>query len=125
MKLFDRITRAVSVCAVAATLLLAGCSTVEMQRASAEKGNAEAQYNLGVYYMNGDGVEQDYGQAMQWYLKAAEQGYALAQTNVGWLYQNGWGVAQDYGQATEWYRKAAEQGESQGQTNLGWLYEHK
>ncbi|WP_277600823.1 tetratricopeptide repeat protein [Eikenella corrodens] len=52
----------------------------------AEQGNADAQYNLGVMYDNGQGVRQDYAEAARWYRKAAEQGYAKAQYNLGSMY---------------------------------------
>ena len=32
-------------------------------------------YNLGICFYNGDGVSQDYGEAVKWWKKAAEQGY--------------------------------------------------
>ena len=48
-------------------------------RPLAEKGDAQAQYNLGVMYYTGDGVAQDYAEALRWYRLAAEQGYASAQ----------------------------------------------
>ena len=35
-------------------------------RAFPEQGTAVAQYNLGVEYMNGLGVPQDYAQAVAW-----------------------------------------------------------
>ena len=44
----------------------------------AERGNASAQYSLGLFYFEGLGVAQDYQEAVRWYLKAAEQGYAEA-----------------------------------------------
>ncbi len=40
-------------------------------------------------YANGQGVPQDYAQAVAWYRKAAEQGYAKVQTNLGVMYANG------------------------------------
>ena len=41
---------------------------------AAEKGNANAQYNLGSCYEYGKGVSVDYTEAVKWYRKAAEQG---------------------------------------------------
>ncbi|MDO4440771.1 MAG: sel1 repeat family protein, partial [Moraxella sp.] len=37
----------------------------------AEQGNADAQFNLGNMYDNGNGVKQDYAQAVRWFRKAA------------------------------------------------------
>ncbi len=81
-----------------------------------------AQNDLGYMYKSGQGVEQDYVKAVEWYRKAAEQGYALAQCNLGVCYANGQGVKQDYTEAVKWYRKAAEQGYARAQRNLGGCY---
>ena len=77
---------------------------------AAEQGNADAQFNLGVMYNNGQGVRQDYTQAVQWYRKAAEQGDAKAQYNLGAMYANGLGVRQNYKIAKEWFGKACDNG---------------
>src|SRR5277367_6141684 len=53
---------------------------LQILRPLAEQGNAVAQLGLGVMYANGQGVPQDYAQAVVWYRKAAEQGDADAQT---------------------------------------------
>ena len=96
--------------------------TVEWYQKAAQQGDAEAQFNLGVMYKNGDGVTQDYEKAVEWYQKAADQGYASAQFNLGVMYKNGDGVTQDYEKAVEWYQKAAQQGDAQAQFNLGEMY---
>ncbi len=59
----------------------------------AEQGNADAQFNLGLMYYDGQGVRQDYAEAVKWYRQAAEQGYVKAQYNLGVMYNNGQGVA--------------------------------
>lgn len=53
--------------------------SADKYREAAEQGDAEAQYNLGLCYYNGEGVQQDYTQAVHWWRKAAEQGNARAQ----------------------------------------------
>jgi hypothetical protein len=73
-------------------------------------------------YANGQGVQQDYREAANWYRKAAEQGNPTAQNNLGVKYFNGQGVQQDYKEAAMWYRKAAEQGNASAQSNLGLMY---
>jgi len=91
---------------------------------AAAHGLAEAQLQLGLMYINGQGVviAKDELQAMAWFRKAAEQGNSWAQHSLGFLYGNGKGVAKDEAQAVSWYRKAAEQGNSWAQHNLGYLY---
>ena len=95
---------------------------VELIRQAAERGNAPAQFRLALCYEEGQGLSQDYGQAVYWWRKAAEQGYARAQHNLAVCYAEGQGVSQDYGQAIYWWRKAAEQGDAEAQYSLGICY---
>jgi TPR repeat protein len=88
----------------------------------AETGHAPDQYNLGVIYAEGNGVPEDYGEAVRWYRLAAEQGHASAQNNLGLMYTEGNGVPEDDAEAVRWYRLAAEQGDALAQTNLGFMY---
>jgi len=87
-----------------------------------ERGDADAQYNLGFMYYKGRGVTQDYQEARGWFLKAAEQGYAKAQYNLGVMYYLGEGIPKDYQEARGWLLKAAEQGYAKAQYNLGVMY---
>ena len=91
---------------------------------AANRGQLDAQTNLGFMYDTGKGVTQSNRQAVNWYRKAAEQGHATAQTNLGFMYENGKGVTQSNRQAVNWYRKAAEQGYARAQNNLGVMYEN-
>ena len=43
-------------------------------RAAAEQGDASAQYNLGLMYLEGQGVKQDNAEAYAWIRTAAAQG---------------------------------------------------
>ena len=54
--------------------LLSPAESVEQIRAKAEQGDATAQFNLGVMYRKGQGVQQDYSQAYMWINLAATQG---------------------------------------------------
>jgi len=47
-----------------------------------EQGDAKAQYELGLLYVYGDGIPQDYTKATELFSKAAEQGYADAQNVI-------------------------------------------
>jgi uncharacterized protein len=91
-------------------------------RPLANDGDAAAQFNLGLMYMTGHGVPQDYAAAAIWFRKAAEQGYAFAQSNLGVFYRDGRGVTQDYAEAMIWFRKAAEQGHPVAKLYLGVMY---
>ncbi|MDR3001912.1 MAG: sel1 repeat family protein [Fibromonadaceae bacterium] len=85
---------------------------------AAEQGEAPAQYNLGVSYQFGRGVQSCSKTAAYWYAKAAEQGFAAAQYNLANLYQHGAGVYQSKEKAKYWFSKAAEQGFKDSQTRL-------
>ncbi|MCP4699770.1 MAG: tetratricopeptide repeat protein [Gammaproteobacteria bacterium] len=85
----------------------------------AQKGSANAQYNLGVAYWKGQGIVQDYTEAVELFHKAVKQGNASAQYNLGIACWEGQGIARDYTEAVKWFRKAAEQGDAPAQHNLG------
>jgi TPR repeat protein len=88
----------------------------------AARGDAAANFNLGVMYDRGQGFDQDNAKAIELYRVAAENGYAPAQFNLGASYHRGQGVERDAAQAAKWWRRAAEQGFLQAQYNLGTLY---
>ena len=52
---------------------------------AAQQGYVTAMYNLGVMYKDGEGVEQSYERAFEYYEQAADLGDAAAQTNLGIL----------------------------------------
>jgi len=66
-----------------------------------------SQYYLGVMYMKGQGVEQDYEEASKWLRGAAEKGVPQAQYKLATLYTEGQGVPQDYEYAYIWYSVGA------------------
>ena len=95
---------------------------VDKRRVKAVRGDVAAQYNLGLMYARGEGVERDYKEAAKWLRNPAEQGYELAQVTLGEIYSGGKGVEQDYKEAASWYRKAAEQGNALAQHRIGEMY---
>ena len=77
-------------------------ATLRLCRSLAEQGDAIAQFDLGFWYANGYGVQQDYAEAVKWYRKSAGQGYAIAQIMLGDMYAVGRDVPQDYAEAAKW-----------------------
>ncbi len=75
-------------------------------RPRAEQGDARSQVTLGACYQTGQGVEQDFAEAVHWYRRAAEQNLAAAQISLGYCCYKGEGVQQDFAEAVKWYRKA-------------------
>ena len=93
-------------------------------RLSAEQGNVEAAYYLGMIYINGTGVPRDEVKAFNWIKTAAEKGYAPAQDSLGIMYVNGQGVQRNAVEAIKWIKKAADQGLADGQNDLGAAFQH-
>jgi TPR repeat protein len=89
----------------------------------AEKGDASAQFKIGLIYYNGQGTVRDYVGALDWFKKAALLGHPLAQYNAGYMYEKGEGTPQDFLEATKYYRQAAERGNQLAQFTLGYIYE--
>lgn len=85
---------------------------------SALKGDAKAQYRLGVLYTDGKIVPKDYEQAIKWYSLAAQQEHPKAQVYLAMLYQK----QKDYKNAAMWYVKAAGHGEPKAQYYLGLMF---
>jgi TPR repeat protein len=84
-------------------------------RPLADKGDPDAQFNLGQAYKLGRGVRADLKTAQSWYEKAAQQGHGQAQANLGLiLFQNG-----ERERAMPWIRRAADAGDPRAQYVLG------
>ncbi len=58
---------------------------IEFQRKRAEGGSASAQYELGVRYLNGDGVEKNPAEAHKWLTAAARQDHVWAKKKLAEL----------------------------------------
>ena len=91
-------------------------------KSKAEGGDANAQYNLGSAYFNGNGVAKDEAEAVNWWRKAAEQNFANAQYILGACYYHGQGVTKDEAEAVKWWLKAAQQNNPEAQFGLGICY---
>jgi hypothetical protein len=84
----------------------------------AGQGDADAQWQLGVLYHDGEGVPKDDAVAVQWFERAAEQGYVRAQSTLGAYYWAGRGVPQDYSKAYFWSQLALAQGDENSKSRL-------
>ena len=90
----------------------------------ARRGHRLAQFNVGLMYQHGLGVEPNLTEAVKWYGQAAENGDAQAQRTIGDLHIDGiWGQV-DHAAAAQWYEMAAAQGDAEAQRKLGALYLH-
>jgi TPR repeat protein len=91
-------------------------------KALADQGDARAQNRVGVMNDIGQGIPQNYSEALRWYRMAAEQGLVDAQYNLALMYIKGKGVMQDTSEAMKWLLKAAEHGQPRAQNTLGYMY---
>ena len=65
---------------------------IQIFESLAAKGDSKAMVQLGLYYYEGTGVEQDYPKAMDWWLQAFTNQNADAFTNLGVMHRDGHGV---------------------------------
>ena len=89
----------------------------------ADKGDANAQCNLGIMFQKGLWVDKDPGEAFRLFQSAADKGNAQAQYQLAQMYAKGWGVPQNYTSALMWTQKSAAAGDADGENRLGWLYD--
>src|SRR3954464_12834380 len=83
-------------------------AAVAIWRPLAERGDADAAFNLGQAYRLGRGVATNLGAAQTWFERAAKKGHVDAQATLGLLlFQNG-----NQPEGLKWLKAAAEQGEA-------------
>jgi hypothetical protein len=78
---------------------------------SADQGNIDAMYDLGVLYLDGEVVEQDEKKAFDYFSYAAQRGDAGSQFYIGTFYKEGIIVEQSDEDAKYWLEAAADQGD--------------
>lgn len=91
---------------------------IKMLTSAAEAGSEYAWFRLGWMYANGEGVEQSYEKAAEYYQLAADQGVPAAMNNLGVLYELGQGVEQSLEMAIAYYQQAAETGLESAEGNV-------
>jgi len=88
----------------------------------ANTGAVTAQYEMGLRYADGEGVPQNYHDAMTWFAKASDAGNAKAQWKLALGYLKGIGVPRDERQAVMWLKRAANNGDTRAQRALSEMY---
>lgn len=90
--------------------------------AGIEKIAAKAAGHIGLMYMRGEGVEQNFDKAFMWFRRGRVNGDALCQYQIGLMYLHGYGVEQDPLKAATYFSAASEQDFPAAQTRLGALF---
>ncbi len=89
----------------------------------AQSGDAASQVQVGRYYEEGDGVEQNGSEAARWYRKAISSGSDEALFYLARCYEHGIGVEADSAKAMNGYRKASSRGVALANVRLAQAYE--
>jgi TPR repeat protein len=105
----------------------------ELYALAAEKGHADARYDLGCSYKYGIGVEIDFNRCVELYEQSAKQGHVSAQYALCCMYQGGSDEDNENGNPMtiprndplrfKWGLAAAQQGNIGGQTDAAECYE--
>ncbi|ORX51177.1 HCP-like protein [Hesseltinella vesiculosa] len=74
---------------------------------AAAKGLPEAQYNVGLRYLKGQGVDANPYNAAEFFTMASLQDFQIAQVNLANMYLHGNGIKKDMNKASYWFGKAA------------------
>lgn len=85
---------------------------------SANMGNADATYYLGMLYVNGSGVGKNTTKGFELVLKAANAGHKEAVFQAGEMYNSGTGTTKNKSQAKFWYLKAKAMRDSRAESRL-------
>lgn len=94
----------------------------EYFKESADLGNPEAQYALGIAYVLGEGCEQDLYKAREYYKKAADKGIPGAAYNYGAMLFSGEGGPQNLDESLKYYMKASDAGFPDAQYCVALVY---
>lgn len=95
---------------------------IEGYTAAAEKGNLEAEYQLGTYFWY---EKRNLDEAMKWWNRAAEEGHPSAQYQVGsyHAFNKEFGKENRKDEGVKWLKKAASQGHVLAMFELGSYYD--
>jgi TPR repeat protein len=90
---------------------------IKYEEMGAQHGDDHAQSNLGIRYLNGDGVVRNYKTAFSWIERSAKQGNVDAQGNLSFMYLKGFGVPQNFIYAYVWGSIGAANGDKTSEVN--------
>ncbi|RKE69803.1 localization factor PodJL [Pseudorhodoplanes sinuspersici] len=91
-------------------------------RNAAAKGQPAAEYEIGIRYVEGNGVPQNTDEGVRWLERAANAGLAPAHFRLGGLYEKGLGVKKSLDTARRHYVIAADKGHAKAMHNLAVLF---
>ena len=88
-------------------------------------GHVDAPRALGLMYINGDGVKQDYSMALYYFKKAYKRGNYVAAYDIGAMYKNGEHFNKNIKIAKKYYLIAAKKDYGLAQFELAKIYAYQ
>jgi len=88
----------------------------------ARNGSADAQFDVGLAYLLGDGTEKSYAESYKWFETAANQGHGESMFYISDFYFNGDYKEKDMALFYQWSKRSAEAGSLNGMRNLAYAY---
>jgi len=88
--------------------------TIQYYRKSCDMGYQEGCISLGMRYILGQGIKQNYSKGIDLYKKACNLGHSDGCNNLGFMYEIGEGVKIDLATAKKFYSKACDLGSKMG-----------
>jgi TPR repeat protein len=85
-------------------------------------GDGKAAYELANRYDYGNGVDQNYNEALKWYTKASELGIKKSNVEIGYLYLFGLGTSKDVTKAQSFFQTSIDDGITEGYVGMGRSY---
>lgn len=96
--------------------------TLETMMKRAAGGDVKSQFDLGMIYHSGSGVQQDYKKAVEWYEKAAAAGDAESEYNLCMIHIGGQLGSRDYEKGFKYCESAAFKGHALALWKLSMMY---
>lgn len=97
---------------------------LEYWKLGSNAGHSGCTKNIGLCYKNGEGVPQNFTEAISWFEKAMGQGSIDAMLELGLAYDDNGLTTPDYAKAVGYYAEAYSAGSAHGAYCLGTMYEH-
>ena len=87
-----------------------GTDSLEETYKNALLGDSDAEYNLGMIYLNGEGIAIDFTEAIKWFKLSSAQNNMKADYQLALCLEKGIGISKDKNLAMYYYQKAADAG---------------
>ena len=87
-----------------------GTDSLEETYKNALLGDSDAEYNLGMIYLNGEGIAIDSTEAIKWFKLSSAQNNMKADYQLALCLEKGIGISKDKNLAMYYYQKAADAG---------------